>query len=588
VGPTEAPAPAGARGPQHYHEAVLSVESPAEPDIGDYARIVWRRKFVVVLSLVVVVGVAVGVSFLQTPRYSATAKVVLRLRTTTLFGANAVPVDAARAVQTEIEAIQSDPVKGRVRDKVGTAPKVRVSPVGTADLIAVRAESTSAVQAATVANAYADSYIEFRREQNLEELLANSRQIESKVREIQAQIDDLAARTEAFPPCVDARTNPLPCSQRDGAAQERNALVTQQISFRERLNQLQVEQSIAGGGAQIGSPASVPSEPFEPEMLKNALMAAVLGLLCGVALAFLFDYLDDSVKDKEDFERAVPRLAVIGLIPQVAEWKAKDQARLVSRVAPRSPPAEAYRILRTSIQFLSIDRPARVIQVTSASAQEGKTTTLANLAVAFASSGIRTVAVCCDLRRPRLHEFFDFDNTVGFTSVLLGTVPLNKALQPVPGQDGLLVLASGPLPPNPAELLTSTRSAELLRRLAANADVVLIDSPPVLPVTDALVISQHVDATLLVSAAGVTTRKAAARAVEMLERVNAPVVGAVLNGVSDEGGYGGYASRYYSSAAGPRLSNGAGGTNGNGPAPKASGGPEPGWGDARPPRRSAG
>jgi succinoglycan biosynthesis transport protein ExoP len=558
------------------------VEPLAEPDIGDYARIVWRRKFLVLAAMGVVVAVALGFSLTQTPKYSATAKIVLRLRTTgSLFGTNAGPIDPARAVQTEIEAIQSDPVKELVRQKVGSAPKVRVSPVGTADLIAVRAESTSANLAASVANAYADSYIDFRRKQNLDELLANSQQIEAKIRDIQRQIDGLAAQTDSLPPCVDARTNPVPCSQRESAAQERTALITQQISFRQRLDQLQVEQGLAGGGAQIGTPASVPTEPFEPTPRKNAMIAAVLGLLCGVALTFLFDYLDDSVKDKEDFERAVPRLPVVGLIPQVPEWKTKDQARLVSIAAPTSPPAEAYRILRTSIQFLTLDRPIRMIQVTSASAQEGKTTTLANLAVAFANAGIRTVAVCCDLRRPRLHQFFGLDNAVGFTSVLLGSVPLAKALQPVPGQDGLLILASGPLPPNPAELLSSSRSAELLANLATNADMVLIDSPPVLPVTDALVISQHVDSTLLVSAAGVTTRKAAARAFEMLERVNAPMVGAVLNGVPDEAGYGGYASRYYSSATAPELSNGTGSSNGNGEARK------PGWRDSRQAKRSA-
>jgi capsular exopolysaccharide synthesis family protein len=199
--------------------------------------------------------------------------------------------------------------------------------------------------------------------------------------------------------------------------------------------------------------------------------------------------------------------------------------------------------------------------VTSASAQEGKTTTLANLAVAFARSGLRTVAVCCDLRRPRLHAFFGLDNAVGFTSVLLGNVALSKALQPVPGVDRLLILASGPLPPNPAELLSSSRTVELLRNLASQADIVLIDSPPVLPVTDSLVLSQRVDSTVLVSAAGTTTRKAVHRAAEMLHQVSAPLVGAVLNGVSEDSGYGSYASRYYTSA---NVSTNGSATNGHG------------------------
>jgi capsular exopolysaccharide synthesis family protein len=221
---------------------------------------------------------------------------------------------------------------------------------------------------------------------------------------------------------------------------------------------------------------------------------------------------------------------------------------LVSISEPTSSAAEAYRILRTSIQFLGLDRPVRVIQVTSPNAQEGKTTTLANLAVAFAASGLRTVAVDCDLRRPRLHEFFGLANEAGFTSVLLGNLGLSKALQPVPNQERLLVLASGPLPPNPSELLSSSRTVELLRNLAEQADIVLVDSPPSLPVTDALILAQRVDCTVIVTTAGATTRKAAARAVEMLQQVNAPLAGAVLNGIDEESAYSNYSYRYYAMA----------------------------------------
>ena len=197
--------------------------------------------------------------------------------------------------------------------------------------------------------------------------------------------------------------------------------------------------------------------------------------------------------------------------------------------------------------------------MTSPNASEGKTTTLSNLAVAFAASGLRTVVVDCDLRRPRLHAFFRVANTTGFTSVLLGNVGLTKALQPVRGQERLLVLASGPLPPNPSELLSSRRAAELFQSLSSQADVVLVDSPPCLPVTDALVLSQRVDSTILVTTAGTTTQKAAARAVEMLLQVNAPLAGAVLNGVSVESGYGRYTYGYSAAQPAPEAHQ-----NGNG------------------------
>jgi capsular exopolysaccharide synthesis family protein len=176
---------------------------------------------------------------------------------------------------------------------------------------------------------------------------------------------------------------------------------------------------------------------------------------------------------------------------------------------------------------------------------------LANLAVAFAASGLRTVAVDCDLRRPRLHDFFGLTNDAGFTSVLLGSLPLSKALQSVPDQERLLVLASGPLPPNPSELLSSNRTTDLLRNLAEQADIVLMDSPPALPVTDALILAQRVDCTLMVVTVSVTTQKAAARAVEMLRQVNAPMVGAVLNGVAEETAYANYSYRYYATKVTP-------------------------------------
>ncbi|MGI8807525.1 MAG: polysaccharide biosynthesis tyrosine autokinase [Acidimicrobiales bacterium] len=552
---------------------MLPQQAAAEPDLRSYLQVLRRRKLVIVLSMAAVFGIAVLASYLQTPRYAATAKLLLNPRSTqSIFDNGSQPYgDPARAVQTEIEVVKAEPVQELVRKAIGSAPPVEVRPVGQTDLVTIRAEGTQPRRAAEVANAYAEAYTSYRQKQAVDQLASASEEIQGRLTNLQSQIDALGSTTANLPACVDTRTTPEACNQRTTAEATVNARRTTLISqlglFQQRLDQLQVDSALISGGSQLVTPASTPTVPFQPTPRRNAVMAVVFGLLLGIGLAFLVEHLDDSIKGKEDFERAVPGVGVIGLIPQVTEWKAKDQGRVVSLTEPTSPAAEAYRILRTSIQFLGIDRQVRLIQVTSASAQEGKTTTLSNLAVAFASAGLRTVAVCCDLRRPRLHEFFGLDNAVGFTSVLLGNVALPKALQPVPGQDRLLLLASGPLPPNPAELLSSSRTAELLRSLASQADIVLIDSPPMLPVTDSLVLSQRVDATVLVSSAGTTTRKAAHRAAEMLQQVNAPLVGAVLNGVTEESGYGGYASRYYTTEYTPAaraLSNGNGNGNGNG------------------------
>jgi non-specific protein-tyrosine kinase len=157
---------------------------------------------------------------------------------------------------------------------------------------------------------------------------------------------------------------------------------------------------------------------------------------------------------------------------------------------------------------------------------------MANLGVVAAQAGLRVVMVCCDLRRPRLHEFFGLSNQVGFTSVLLGSATLEEALQTIPGIDNLHLLASGQIPPNPSELLSGARTGEVLATLAENADLVLIDSPPVLVVTDAVVLASRVDAIVVVGSVGTSTRSQVTRALQMLNQIDAPVSGIVLNRAS--------------------------------------------------------
>lgn len=530
--------------------SVLPQEAASDLGLRDYIRTLRRRKFTIFVSVFVGGALALSLAYFQTPRYAAVAKVLLRSQTSSsMSSTDAVPTDPARAVDTEIEVIKTEPVQDLVRKKLGSAPPASVESIGQTDLIAIRAESTRPELAAAAANAYADSYIEFRRKQTIDNLLATTQQLETKIADLQKQIDENNSQLDRAPVCTDPKADAAACAVRSNIEQNvtqlRTSLSSQQAALRVRLDALQVDKALSNGGAQVVTPASTPSAPFVPTPRRNAMLGALLGLMIGVGLAFLLEHLNESVMGQEDFERALPGIPVVGLVPLVADWKSREDTQLVSIKEPTSPAAEAYRILRTSIQFLGLDRELHLVQITSAGAQEGKSTTLANLAVAFAGSGLRTVAVCCDLRRPRLHKFFNMSNEIGFTSVLCGDAPLAEALQPVPGQDRLFLLASGPIPPNPAEVLSSPRTTKLLKNIAAYADVVLIDSPPVLPVTDALVLSQQVDSTVLVSAAGVTTRKAVHRAAEMLKRVEAPVIGAVLNGVSQESGYGEYSYRYY-------------------------------------------
>jgi len=208
---------------------------------------------------------------------------------------------------------------------------------------------------------------------------------------------------------------------------------------------------------------------------------------------------------------------------------------LVTLTQPRSAAAEAYRTLRTSLEFSSLDRPLRTLVVTSSSPDEGKSTTVANLALALAQAGRRTVVVDADLRRPSLHSLFGLPNVAGLTSMMLDEAAAQPPYQAGPVA-GLRVLTSGPLPPNPAELLASRRLDDVLARLTQDADIVLFDAPPLTAVSDAAVLAARVDGVILVVQAEKTRREAVQRAKKTLERVNAHLVGAVLTEVKGDKG----------------------------------------------------
>jgi capsular exopolysaccharide synthesis family protein len=211
---------------------------------------------------------------------------------------------------------------------------------------------------------------------------------------------------------------------------------------------------------------------------------------------------------------------------------------LIALRDPRSPAAEAYRTLRTNIQFSSLDKPLRTLLATSTAPDEGKSTTLANLAVTMAQSEQRVILVDCDLRRPSLHALFDLPNDAGLTSMILSpedAEPLQES-----GVPGLRLLTSGPLPPRPADILGSRRMDAVIARLRDEADIVLFDTPPVVAVTDAAVLATRMDGVLLVFQAGTTSRERARQARQILEKVKANIVGVVLNNAEVEKEYGYY------------------------------------------------
>jgi capsular exopolysaccharide synthesis family protein len=283
--------------------------------------------------------------------------------------------------------------------------------------------------------------------------------------------------------------------------------------------------------------------------------AAAIGFVLGAIAAYLLEYLDDTVKTPEDVEQLTELPTLAGIAAYEADGDA--QYSLITRNKPRSPIAEAYRGLRTAIIFTNVDKPTRSILITSPSPAEGKSITAANLGVVMAQAGHRVLIVDADLRRPRQHKIFDLSgNNFGLTNLLLkmlleqdgrtvseNTAELLEGAIHETQQPGLYLLNSGPLPPNPAELVGSEKMGKLLETLEAYFDMVIIDSPPCLAVTDAVVLSTRVDGVALISNSGSTRRKQLQEAVARLNDVNANILGVILNRLTAKTG--GYYYYYY-------------------------------------------
>jgi capsular exopolysaccharide synthesis family protein len=517
-----------------------SVVQPTEFSSGaatirDYLRVIRRRKPVIIAALVAGTATAVALSLSGTKIYEARALVLLQTRLAETVFQDENPRQTS--IQTEIRVLKSTPVRLAVEKKLGFSPGVTAGALPNSNVFDVRAHSPDPKGAALIANAYAESYIEYRRTQAVNDLKTASAEVQKSIDRTQAQIDALTAEIAQLTVRQGAQFEPL-IARRDG-------LVSQLSILRRRLDQLGADAAVRSGGAQVVTPATASNTPVSPKPKRDGVTGLTVGLALGLALAFLYEHFDDTIKAKGHLERAISGLPVLGAIPAVGSWKRRGDPLVISRTEPNSPAAEAYRSLRTSISFIGFEHANRTLQITSPSAGDGKTTTLANVAVALARAGHRVIVVGCDLRRPRIHEFFGLPNDVGFTSVLQGGTPLTAAMQDVEGEPNLRLLASGPLPPNPSEVLTSPRTREILAALEHLADTVLLDSPPVLPVTDAAILATQVDATFIVATSGKTTKRGVARAIELLHQVGAPVVGAIFNGVDVDEHYGADRHSYY-------------------------------------------
>ncbi len=289
-------------------------------------------------------------------------------------------------------------------------------------------------------------------------------------------------------------------------------------------------------------PAQVPYVPISPKVKTNVLLAAGVGLILALGAVFLLEYIDDTIKLPGDVSESLG-LTYLGSVSRLRGKEFKDG--LITVKKPLSPESEAYRMIRSNIQFMSTNQSARSILITSPTPNVGKSTLVANLAVTMARANLRTIIVDADLRRPKLHQIFGMSNSGGLTNLLYSPdLEIYRQLKNTEVEN-LSLITSGPLPPNPAEMLGSPQMARLLQRLEKMADMIILDSPPVLAITDAMVLSTQIDSVILVIKAGQTRPDTTRRATKNLQQVGANILGGVLNQVpkKDQDDY--YFYNYY-------------------------------------------
>jgi len=519
----------------------LQTSGPGVPP-AQYFRVVRERKWIILATVILAVGLTALYSLKQTPVYQATAQILRQTAALdqTLFGTSVFQFqDANRELQTGADLVHVDAVGQMVAEDLHSKHSaasllsmVTVKTSSQTDIISISAESTNPSEAAQVANSFARQFIKYRQTANQSILAAADGKVVAELAQMSAA--ELAS--------------------------ERGITLTQ------KHEELGILEAMQTGGFELTQEASTPLSAVSPRPVRNAGFALLGGLFLGVLLAFLRDYTDRRIKDEQVLEQEYG-LPVLASVPQPGRhWVHRGSAQSTALIGfgdTQSSFLESFRTLRSNLRFFQGDRKTQILLITSGLPEEGKTVTSINLAFSLALSGARVVLLEADLRRPMMHRYLNLEGRMGLSNVLSGVKSFSEVLQvvelpdfiPHPGLNGqarsmkataqtkLLCVAAGPLPPNPSELLASRRMEEVIGAAAACADYVILDTPPLLLVSDALNLATHADGIIIAVRMRTATKDEAYDVKTMLERSGGRVFGLVANGVSSkQKGY--YRGRY--------------------------------------------
>lgn len=512
-------------------------------DLGELFDVLRRRKGTVAVVTLLFTGLALALVYFRAPSYAAEAEVSVQplsasaalqgLSTDLNMNTESRVVSSSDAV---LSAAASDSALGldpqSQEDLDALSAKLSVSVPASTTLLDITCTDGSAEIARACADAVANAYISDRVSGAQTAYDDAKKTPLSQIEATTQQIRKMTALLAQAPKAQQARIQ----NQIDSS---NNLLLVEQTE----LSNIPAPNPTA---ARLALPARVPSAPSNKDYVSTGILAGILGFVLGVGLAFVIDRMDDRVTGQDRMEEALGA-SVLAAVPKISSRRKKEESNIVTLSSPDSAPAEAYKSARIALLYMAREEGLHVVAVTAPGSGEGKTTTTVNLSVALAQTGRRVVAVSCDLRNPRLHRFFKLGNEIGLSSVLQGSATVEAATQRT-GLHDLEVIASGPTPDNPAELLGSGAMERVLDYLRSRFDMVLLDTPPALVFSDAVAIAQLADGVVVVADASKTRRAAIIDLRQRLDRVRGQVVAGILNNLDPK--HGKRYSSYYRSQNG--------------------------------------
>ena len=516
-------------------------------EIRRYLEVLKRWIWLVILSIILAGAAAYFISSNMTPVYRASSRYLIDEAP----GSSSSPNEYSQLLteqilaQTYVEIATIRPILEETIIRLDLpysttklSSMVSVSAPSDRQIMAISVEDTDPQRAAAISNTIGEVFIEKNQERDNLRYAEPINNWEARMAAITEDINDLEIALNNF-------GDPSDAERQATQARLQQQLNEAQLRYTEAFNsliELQRDQARESSNVVLLESAVPNYNPISPRTLLNTILAAILGGMLALGIIILVEYLDVSVKNQDQIQ-ADTGLPTLGAIAKIKVTNPTEN--LVTYDHPRDPLSEAYRVLRTNLGFSAIDSDLKSIVITSASPSEGKSTTTANLGVVMAQAGKRVIIIDSDLRRPTQDKFFDLTNSHGLTTALLDNLSHPATHLKNTKIRGLRVLTSGPIPPNPAEILSSQRMGQLIDALTAEADVLLFDTPPVLTVTDAAVLAPQTGGTLFVVQVGETRRDTLAQAVDRIRNNNAQVLGVLLNRIKpSHGSY--YYYQYYS------------------------------------------